>query len=128
MLSARNNVKASDLVLTADGEAYQKLNINPTTPDNVMNIDSTLSSYLKNSKVQQANSHILKEVVIKDTKIVKKVSHKDYSNLASLSSEPDHLITGAQLADCNSALECIKSLATGMIFEDQNFYISRDYK
>ncbi|MCR8560584.1 carboxypeptidase-like regulatory domain-containing protein [Mucilaginibacter sp. BJC16-A38] len=126
-LSARNNTRASDLVLTADGDPYQKINSNPTTPDAVMNIDSTLSSYLKNSKVQFNNSHVLKEVVIKDTRIVKTVSHKDYSSLSSLSSEPDHLIKAEMLQGCGNVLNCIKVFATGMIYENNNFYVMRDY-
>lgn len=126
-LSARNNARASDLVLTVDGDPYQKINNNPSTPDEVMNIDSTLSPYLKNSKAQFSNSHVLKEVVIKDTRIVKMVSHKDYSSLSSLSSEPDHLIKASMLQGCGNVLSCIKVFATGMIYENNNFYVMRDY-
>jgi len=97
------------------------------TPDEVVNIDSTLSSYLKNSKMQLSNSHVLKEVVIKDTRIVKTVSHKDYGSLASLSDEPDHLIKADALGGCPNLLECIKALASGMTFDNDNFYIMRDF-
>jgi hypothetical protein len=126
-ISARNNPRSADIVLSVDGDPYQKINVNPSTPDEIMNIDSTLSAYLKNSKVQANNSHILKEVVIKDTRIVKTVSHKDYSNLSSLSQLPDHMITPNQLQGCNNLLNCIKALAVGMTFQDNNFYIQRDY-
>jgi len=126
-LSARNNVRASDLVLTVDGDPYQKISVNPAAPDEIMNIDSTLSPYLKNSKVQANNSHILKEVVIKDTRIKKTITHKDYSSLSSLSSEPDHLVTPNMLQGCNNLLDCLKVFATGMIFENDNFYVMRDY-
>jgi len=126
-ISARNNPRSSDLMLMLDGDTYQKIAANFNAPDEILNIDSALSSYLKNSKAQFANSHILKEVVIKDTKIVKMASHKDYGSLASLSNEPDHLIRGEQFKGCNSVLECLKGQAAGMTFEDNNFYVFRDY-
>jgi hypothetical protein len=130
-ISARDNVHSSDLVLTIDGEPAQKIPLNINTPDEIMNIDSTLSPYLKNSKIQYSHSNALKEVVIKDTKIVKRASHKDYGSLASLSSEPDHLITGDKFTDCGSFLDCLKTLATGMIYDANNgtgnFYVFGDY-
>ena len=126
-LSARGNVKASDLVLTVDNDPSQKIAINYNEPDAILNIDSVLSAYLKNSNVQYKNSNVLKEVVIKDTKIVNKVSHRDFSSLASLASEPDHLVSAKDLAGCNSMLDCLKGLAMGMIYEDNNFYVYRDY-
>jgi len=64
-------------VLTVDGEMSQNAPVNYSAPDEIVNIDSTLNSYLKNSKEQYSNTHVLKEVVIKDTRIVKTVSHKD---------------------------------------------------
>ncbi len=126
-LSARNNLHGSDLVLTLDGDHAQSIPISYSKPDEIVNIDSVLNPYLKNSKIQFNNTHTLKEVVIKDTKIVKTVSHKDYPSLSSLSSEPDHLIAGSQLNGCNSVLECLKTLAVGMTFDDQNFYVQRDF-
>jgi hypothetical protein len=126
-ISARNNPRSNDLVLTIDGDPAQSVPINYGAPDEIVNIDSVLSLYLRNSKLQFNNSHVLKEVVIKDTKIVKTVSHRDYGTLASLSSEPDHLIAGAQLKGCNAVLDCLKGLAMGMTFENENFYVTRDY-
>jgi hypothetical protein len=126
-VSARNNTRSGDLVINVDGDPYQKIALNPAKPDEIMNIDSTLSPYLKNSKMQISNSHVLKEVIIKDTRIKKTVSHKDYSSLSSLSSEPDHLITPNMLQGCNNLLDCIKVFASGMIYENYNFYVMRDY-
>jgi len=105
----------------------QSIPISYDRPDEILNIDSVLSAYLKNSKAQYSNLHILKEVVIKDTKIVKTTSHKDYGSLSSLSDQPDHLIPGERLKGCNSALECIKALATGMTFDNESFYVFSDY-
>ena len=127
VLSARDNIHASDLVLTIDGEQRQSIPINYDEADGITNIDSALSSYLKNSKIQFNNLHVLKEVVIRDKRIVKVASHKDYGNLASLSEQPDHLIKADQLEGCNSLLDCIKSLAAGMTFDNDNFYVFGDY-
>ena len=126
-MSGRNNTNGNDLVLTVDGDPAQRIPANFNKPDEILNIDSALNTYLKNSKAELLNNHVLKEVVIKDTRIVKRVSHKDYGSLSSLSSEPDHFIDGASLKGCNVVLDCIKSLAAGMVFEDNNFYILRDY-
>lgn len=126
-LSARNNAKANDLVLSLDGELSQRISKILNSPDEILNIDSVLNPYLKNSKIQYSNLHILKEVVIRDTKITPKVSHKDFGSLSSLSSEPDHLIRGSQLKDCSNVLDCIKVLAIGMTFDENNFYVLRDF-
>ena len=127
VLSARDNVRASDLVLTVDGEQRQSIPINYDEPDGITNIDNELSAYLKNSKLQFNNLHILKEVVIRDKRIVKTASHKDYGNLTSLGEQPDHIINASELEGCNSLLECIKPLAMGMEYIDNNFYVVRDY-
>jgi hypothetical protein len=127
MLNARDNIHASDLVLTVDGGQRQNLPINYQEPDEVTNIDSVMSLYLKNSKIQYSNLHILKEVVIKDTKIVKTANHTDYASLASLGAEADHVINANQLQGCNTLVDCIRGLSAGVTFEDGNFYVFRDY-
>src|SRR6201999_597385 len=47
--------------------------------------------------------------------------------LSSLSAEPDHLVTANMLSGCANLLDCLKVSATGMIFENDNFYVQRDY-
>ncbi|WP_259069795.1 carboxypeptidase regulatory-like domain-containing protein [Mucilaginibacter sp. X4EP1] len=126
-LSARNNVHSSDMVLSVDGEMSQKVSINFDSPGEILNIDSALSAYLKNSKVQYNNTTVLKEVVIRDTKIVKTVSHKDFGSLASLSADADHTVPGSLFNGCGNVLECLKALANGMTFDNNNFYVMRDY-
>jgi len=124
---ARDNPGSSNLSLTVDGEQRQNIPVNYDEPDQVNNIDSVLSAYLKNSKMQYSDLHMLKEVTIKDTRIVKTTSHKDYGNLASLSDLPDHLIKADAFGGCNEILDCLKALAMGMIFDKDNFYVLRDY-
>ena len=127
VVSARDNPGSSNLSLTVDGEQRQNIPVNYDEPDQVNNIDSVLSAYLKNSKMQYSDLHMLKEVTIKDTRIVKTTSHKDYGNLASLSDLPDHLIKADAFGGCNEILDCLKALAMGMIFDKDNFYVLRDY-
>jgi len=127
IVSGRDNPKASELSLTIDGDQRQNIPINYDEPDQVNNIDSVLSAYLKNSKTQYSDLHMLTEVVIKDTRIVKAASHKDYGNLASLSELPDHLIKASAFSGCNNILDCLKALAMGMTFDQENFYVLTDY-
>jgi hypothetical protein len=126
-ISARNNEHASDLVLSLNGELSAPITINGNTADEMLNTDSVMSSYLKNSKIRFNGLHILKEVIIRDKKITPTTSHKDYGNLSSLSIEPDHLLTVDRFKDCHSVLECIKGSLMGMTFDQENFYVTRDY-
>lgn len=126
-VSAAENPRPSDLSLTVDGDPRQDFPINYDAPDEITNIDSALSVYLKNSKMQYSNVHMLREVVVKDTKIQKVPNHTDYANLASLSVLPDHLIKGDQFSGCNDIADCLKGLAQGMIFDNNNFYVFSDY-
>ena len=127
-VSAQNNYRAEALVLTLDNPPNQKLPLNINAPDAIANIDSVLSVYLKNSKIAYNSTNVLKEVVIKDIRTTPAVSHRDYGNLSSLGALPDHLIKGSTLKDCGSVVvECLKVLALGMTFDENNFYVTRDY-
>jgi hypothetical protein len=128
-LSVRNNPGGSNLAVTANPESLPGLEKNINSPDNITNIDSTLSVYLKNSRRQYSGTRILKEVVIKAKTEVKKPSHKDYPALTGLSVEPDHLINGEQFSGCNQLLDCLRGAAFGFTYDDnkQEFYLTRDY-
>ncbi|CAM4169548.1 hypothetical protein SAMN06265348_105348 [Pedobacter westerhofensis] len=99
---------------------------NPAEATEVANIDSTLSSYLDNSKKQYSNLRTLKEVKITGA-TVKKPSHTDYIALTGLSMMPDHMIAGERFADCNDLMMCLKTMAVGMTFDVDKFYVSRSY-
>jgi hypothetical protein len=126
ILSAKNNIGANNLAITADGETYPAVSKNVNSPDNVTNIDSMMTTYLRNTR-QQYGNHVLKEVVIKAKTVEKRPSHMDHASLMGLSPEPDHLINGSQLAGCNDLLTCLKGSAMGLTFENDQFYITRDY-
>ncbi len=75
----------------------------------------------------QYGNHVLKEVVIKAKAVEKRPSHLDHSSLMGLSMDPDHMINGSQLAGCNDLLTCLKGTVMGMTYDNDNFYITRDY-
>jgi hypothetical protein len=126
-LSARNNPNGRNLVISINGEAYQKLSKNNNIPDEILNIDSTFRPYLQNSYKQYQSSRTIKEVVVKATKIVKKASHADYGTFAGLSMQADHEISAQQLQGCPLLLNCLSTMAMGLTYIDNNFYITRDY-
>jgi hypothetical protein len=127
VISAKYNPNAANLMIMLDGSPVPGIGKNKNIADEVNNIDTALSAYLNNSQKQYRYLRTLKEVVIKGAP-VKKVSHRDHSALTGLSAEPDHLIDGSTFADgCNFLLDCVKMRATGLTFNDDKFYVSRDY-
>jgi len=127
VLSAKNNPNYKNLVITANNDTWPALIKNINSPDNVQNIDSTLSVYLKNTKRQYAATRMLKEVVIVAKSEVKKPSHTDYPALTGLSPQPDHVVSGIQLSNCNFLLDCLRGAAFGFTYDNDNFYLTRDY-
>lgn len=126
-LSAVNNVNSKNMVFTLDGMAFPSLSGNINTADEVVNIDSTLSLYLQNSKKQYFSSRMLQEVVVKAKVIEKKSSHADYPALAGLSSISGREISADRFKGCTNFLQCLQGAAMGLTFVDNEFYISRDY-
>ncbi|PWK78698.1 hypothetical protein LX99_01146 [Mucilaginibacter oryzae] len=127
-LSARNNPNGRNMVISVNGEAYQKLSKNVNIADEIINIDSTFRPYLQNSYKQYQSSRTIKEVVVKSTKIVKKASHADYGGTFSgLPMQADHEITAQQLQGCPMLLNCASTLAMGLTYVDNNFYVTRSY-
>jgi hypothetical protein len=113
-------------VITVDGDMEQRATPNYTMPDEIVNLDSTMHTYLQNSKHQYSTLHQLKEVVIKGS-VQPKASHLDYPALTGLNPVPDHLITGDKFAGCNDFLSCLQTAALGVTYVDNNFYVTRDY-
>ncbi|WP_432713436.1 carboxypeptidase-like regulatory domain-containing protein [Pedobacter sp.] len=126
VISAKYGANGNNLMIMVDPIPAAAMSPNRNAAEEVQNIDSTLNNYLNNSKKQYSYLRQLKEVVIQGAAI-KKVSHSDYSALSSLSMMPDHLIDGSRLGGCNDLLTCLKTMAMGLTFDENNFYISRDY-
>lgn len=126
-LSARNNPNGRNMVISVNGEAYQKLSKNNNIPDEILNIDSTFRPYLQNSYKQYQSSRTIKEVVVKSTKIVKKASHADYGTFSGLPMQADHEVSAQQLQGCPLLLNCLSTMAMGLTYIDNNFYVTRDY-
>jgi hypothetical protein len=126
ILNARNNVNANNLMLMVDGMSLQGISPNFNAPDELMNIDSALAPYMRNTKIQYNNLHTLKEVQIKDKVYVKKPGYQDYSALTGLSF-PDHSIDGDRLKDCPNFVMCLQTMLMGITYDNNNFYVTRDY-
>lgn len=126
-LSARNNPNGRNMVISVNGEAYQKLSKNNNIAEEILNIDSAFRPYLQNSYKQYQSSRTIKEVVVKATKIVKKASHTDYGTFAGLPMMADHEISTQQLDGCPLLINCLSTMAMGLTYIDNNFYITRDY-
>lgn len=125
-ITAKYNVNYKNMTLNLNGTAVPSINRNFSAADEVLNIDSTLTAYLDNSRKQYAYLHTLKDVTIKAAAIPK-VSHKDYPALTGLSSIADHEITGDRLTGCNLLINCLQTMATGTTYIDNVFYVTRDY-
>jgi hypothetical protein len=126
LLNAKYNAAGSNMMIMLDNAPFPEITSNPNVADEVPNIDSALSAYLDNSKKQYSNLRTLKEVKITSAP-VKKPSHADYAALTGLSSVPDHLLGADRFSGCNDMLMCLKTNATGLTFDTDNFFISRDY-
>jgi hypothetical protein len=127
VVSAKYNANAANMVIVLDGAPMPGNSKNVNIADEITNIDTVLSSYLNNSQKQYRFLRTLKTVEIKGAP-VKKPSHTDHSSLSALSVQPDHLLNADRFAaGCNQLLSCLRTQATGMTFENENFYVSRDY-
>lgn len=127
VISAKYNPNGNNLMVLLDGQPAPQLSKNPYPAQEVTNIDSTLSAYLNNSKRQYSYLRQLKEVKIEGAK-AKRPSHSDYPALAGLSSISGTLIEGDRFSGCNMLTMCLQTMATGLIFYENNFYVNRDYQ
>lgn len=109
-----------------DGQSLQGISKNINAPDEMLNIDSTLNLYIKNTQRQYNNSHTLKEVQIIDKAVVKTKSAKDFPELTGLSFA-DHDINAERFTGCSNFLSCLQVFLTGVTYRENNFYITRDF-
>ncbi len=126
VINAKYNVGGANLMLMLDGAAYPAITKNYNLADEITNIDTALAAYLNNSKKQYSYLRTLKEVVIKGPS-VKRPSHSDHGAISGISSQPDHLIDGARLSGCNLFITCLRTMGSGITFENENFYVTRDF-
>lgn len=127
VINAKYSVNGQGPMIMLDGQPAPQLTGNPYPADEVNNIDSTLSAYLNNSKRKYSYLRTLKEVKIEGAK-AKRPSHADYPALSGLSSITGTLIEGERFSGCNILALCLQTMATGLTFYENNFYVSRDYQ
>uniref|UniRef100_UPI00404AB68B hypothetical protein n=1 Tax=Daejeonella sp. TaxID=2805397 RepID=UPI00404AB68B len=124
-ISARSQTGAKNMMIMLNGSGFPTIARNKNTAEEKLNIDSVLSPYLDNSKRQyRMITQMLQEVIVKATAI-KKSSHLDHSSLSGLSTMPDHQIDSDRFQGCVIFLNCLQSSATGLIFSENNFYVTR---
>ena len=127
VISAKYNPNPANLMIIMDGLPVPNAGKNKNVFDEVKNIDTVLSAYLTNSQKQYRYLRTLKEVVIKGAP-PKRVSHLDHSALSTLSAIADHIITADAFAGCGgNFLDCVRARATGLTFDQDKFYVSRNY-
>ncbi|SMC69426.1 hypothetical protein [Pedobacter nyackensis] len=127
VINAKYNPNGNNLMIIMDGQPAPQMAKNPYPAQEVNNIDSTLSSYLNNSKRQYSYLRTLKEVKIEGAK-AKRPSHSDHPALSGLSSISGTVIEGDRFKGCNMLALCLQTMATGLTFYENNFYVSRDYQ
>jgi hypothetical protein len=127
VLNARGNYNANSMMIMVNNVTPQGPIPNINAPDELANIDTALNSYLQNDKKVSLNSHVIKEVVITQTRAPKKASHQDFPFLVGLGSIPDHVVDGNRLTGCPSVYDCIKSILPGVTYNQNMLYITRDY-
>lgn len=127
VVSAKYNANAANLMIMLNGAPIPAIGKNTNIADEVANIDTVLSAYLNNSQKQYRYLRTLKTVEIKGA-AVKKPNHADHSALSGLGTIPDHLLSADRFTGgCALLLNCLKSMATGMTFDVENFYVTRDF-
>lgn len=126
-INARNNVNSNSVILSVDGSKYPSPTRITALPDEKINIDSTLQTYMANSKKVYDSTHQLKEVTIKAPTTIKRLGHLDQPALTGLGLDPDHVIDGEQFKGCPVFITCLQSAAIGLTYMDNEFYVSRDY-
>jgi hypothetical protein len=126
-INARDNINYNNVMLQVDGVSYPSPSRITNLPDERLNIDSAMRSYLENSKRVYNNTHQLKEVVIKAAAAPKRLGHLDQSSLIGLNPDPDHVIDGERFKGCTFFVSCLQSMALGLTYIDNIFYVTRDY-
>lgn len=127
VISAKYNANAANMMIDINPLPLPLAGKNKNMYDEAINIDTALSAYLNNSQKQYRYLRTLKEVEIKGAP-VKKVSHLDHSALSSLSQNADHTLDADQFTGCGgNLLDCLRARATGLTFEQEKFYVTRNY-
>lgn len=126
VINAKYSANGSNLMIMLDAQAAPQLTKNPYPEDEILNIDSALAPYLNNSKRRYNYLRTLKEVKIEAK--TKRPSHSDHAALAGLSSISGTLIEGDRFKGCNSVAQCLQTMAIGLTFYENNFYVNRDYQ
>lgn len=125
IINARNNINSKDLKIIMDGEPFPAIIRNINAPADILNIDSTLNTYLKSSRIEHQSAFLLKEVVVTSTVAKKVKDHSDYAALSGLSPIADRVLPATQLQGCAILVNCLG--AAGLTYIENNLFLTRTY-
>ena len=125
IINARNNINSKDLKIIMDGEPFPAIIRNINAPADILNIDSTLNTYLKSSRIEHQSAFLLKEVVVTSTVAKKVKDHSDYAALSGLSPIADRVLPSTQLQGCAILVNCLG--AAGLTYIENNLFLTRTY-
>lgn len=125
VVNARAGSSIKNLMINVDGEPYPALAKNINSPDDLLNIDSSLSAYLENSRLGNNSGFLLKDVQV-EGRPTKQPSHTDHAALTGLSMMADFTTQGEQLSGCNNLINCL-STVMGLTYVDNQLYLTRGY-
>lgn len=125
VVNARGASSSRNLMINVDGEPFAAIDKNINAPDEILNIDTKLDTYLENSRLQNSTGFLLKEVQV-EGRTAPKPSHRDHSALTGLSMMADFTTEGDQLGGCNNLINCL-STVMGLTYVDNTLYLSRTY-
>jgi len=127
VIQARSSKNHKNVQIDLDDLNPQKVTGNRNAPEMQVNISDGLSAYLQNSRnlydVQLKyglGNHVLKEVVIKD----KRIMLKNSSNLNG-PGNADQVLTSDQFSGCPSIQTCLQGRLFGVIFRNGLPYSTR---
>lgn len=127
VINAKYSANGSSLMIVLDPQPAPPLTKNPFPETEIVNIDSALAPYLENSKKQYSYLRTLKEVKIEGAK-AKRPSHSDHPGLSGLSNINVTVLDGERFKGCNSLALCLQTMAVGLTYFENAFYVTRDYQ
>jgi hypothetical protein len=125
VINARNNINSKDLKIIMDGEPFPAFYKNINAANDILNMDSTLDTYLKSSRIEHQSAFLLQEVVVTSTVTKKLKDHSDYPALSGLNPIADRVLPATQLQGCSILVNCLGG--AGLTYIDNMLFLSRTY-
>ncbi len=126
VITARYNPNPNNLMMMIDGFPEAAIGQNKNYPDQIINIDSTISKYIDNNSKQFRFLQTIEQVDVVRT-AAKKASHLDHPVLSTLPLMADDVLDASYIMPCNIITQCLRSKLVGVVYFEDNFYVARDF-